>query len=87
MFDLPVDGKAVTGVSEWYYNDLCPDYLGKTPIKPDILARRPLEKIKEINDTKSLWRISIRLKDLWIVPHGKTQKHHFEMVVRDDLGD
>jgi hypothetical protein len=51
----------------------------------DILARRPLEKIKEINDTKSMWRISIRLKDLWIVPHGKTQKHHFEMVVRDDL--
>jgi hypothetical protein len=34
LIGLPVDGKAVTGVSEWYYNDLCPEYLGKTPIKP-----------------------------------------------------
>jgi hypothetical protein len=40
MFDLPVDGKAVTGVSEWYYNDLCPDYLGKTPIKPGSKAKK-----------------------------------------------
>jgi hypothetical protein len=49
------------------------------------IARRPLEKIKEINDTKSLWRIAVRVKDLWIVPHGKSQKHHFEMVVCDEL--
>jgi hypothetical protein len=52
----------------------------------DIMAaRRPLEKIKEINDTKSMWRIAVRVKDLWIVPHGKSQKHHFEMVVCDEL--
>jgi hypothetical protein len=52
----------------------------------DIMAaRRPLEKIKEINDTKSLWRIAVRVKDLWIVPHGNSQKHHFEMVVCDEL--
>jgi hypothetical protein len=40
LIGLPVDGKAVTGVSEWYYNDLCPDYLGKTPIKPGSKAKK-----------------------------------------------
>jgi hypothetical protein len=31
LIGLPVDGKAITGVSEWYYDNLCPQLLGKNP--------------------------------------------------------
>ncbi|KAK2370683.1 hypothetical protein QL285_083708 [Trifolium repens] len=51
------------------------------------MTRRPFEKIKDIDDTKSLWRIAVRVKDLWVVRHGKTNNQHFEMVVCDELGD
>jgi hypothetical protein len=50
-----------------------------------IMTRRPFEKIKDIDDTKSLWRIAVRVKDLWVVRHGKTNNQHFEMVVCDEL--
>jgi hypothetical protein len=49
------------------------------------MTRRPFEKIKDIDDTKSLWRIAVRVKDLWVVRHGKTNNQHFEMVVCDEL--
>jgi hypothetical protein len=29
LIGLPVDGKTITGVSEWYYNNLCLQPLGK----------------------------------------------------------
>jgi hypothetical protein len=51
----------------------------------DIMARRPFEKIKDINDSKSLWRIAVRVKDLWIVRHGKSLNQHIEMVASDEL--
>ncbi|WJX79778.1 hypothetical protein P8452_62863 [Trifolium repens] len=51
------------------------------------MTRRPFEKIKDIDDTKSLWKIAVRVKDLWVVRHGKTNNQHFEMVVCDELGD
>jgi hypothetical protein len=47
--------------------------------------RRPFEKIRDINDSKSLWRIAVRVKDLWLVRHGKSNKQHLEMVICDDL--
>ncbi|KAK2381705.1 hypothetical protein QL285_069293 [Trifolium repens] len=49
--------------------------------------RIPFEKIRDINDSKSLWRIAVRVKDLWLVRHGKSNKQHLEMVICDDLGD
>jgi hypothetical protein len=50
-----------------------------------IMARRPFEAIKDIHDGKSLWRIAVLVKDLWVVRHGKSNKQHMELVVRDKL--
>jgi hypothetical protein len=50
-----------------------------------IMARRPFEAIKDIHDGKSLWRIAVLVKDLWVVRHGKSSKQHMELVVRDKL--
>ncbi|PNY01098.1 hypothetical protein L195_g024386 [Trifolium pratense] len=52
-----------------------------------IVLQRPFEKIRDIDNSKSLWRVAVRVKDLWIVRHAKSTKHHTEMVLCDDLGD
>jgi hypothetical protein len=49
------------------------------------MARRPLSKIKDIDDTNSLWRVAVLIKDSWIVNHGKSLKKHLELVVCDEL--
>ncbi|KAK2404179.1 hypothetical protein QL285_053544 [Trifolium repens] len=51
------------------------------------MARRPLSKIKDIDDSTSLWRVAVLIKDSWTVTHGKSVKKHLELVVCDDLGD
>ncbi|KAK2448277.1 hypothetical protein QL285_007560 [Trifolium repens] len=51
------------------------------------MARRPLSKIKDIDDSNSLWRVGVLIKDSWMVTHGKSIKKHLELVVCDDLGD
>jgi hypothetical protein len=50
-----------------------------------IMARRPLSKIKDIDDSNSLWRVGVLIKDSWMVTHGKSIKKHLELVVCDDL--
>jgi hypothetical protein len=47
------------------------------------MARRPLEKIKDIDDSKSLWRVDVLIKDSWVVTHGKSIKKQLELVVCD----
>jgi hypothetical protein len=49
------------------------------------MARRPLEKIKDIDNSKSLWRVAVLIKYFWVVTHGKSIKKHLELVVCDDL--
>jgi hypothetical protein len=49
------------------------------------MARRPLSKIKDIDDSNSLWRVGVLIKDSWMVTHGKSIKKHLELVVCDDL--
>jgi hypothetical protein len=48
------------------------------------MARRPLEQIKDINDSKAIWRVPALIKDLWFVTHGKSNKKHLELVVCDN---
>ncbi|RHN74121.1 hypothetical protein MtrunA17_Chr2g0306681 [Medicago truncatula] len=43
---------------------------------------RPLEKIKNLNGSKSLWKIDVRVVDLWTVTNSKS-KQHIEMVLCD----
>jgi len=43
---------------------------------------RPLEKIKNLNDSKSLWKIVVRVVDMWTVVNSKN-KQHIEMVLCD----
>jgi len=43
---------------------------------------RPLQKIKNINDSKSLWKIVVRVVDMWTVANSKN-KQHIEMVLCD----
>jgi hypothetical protein len=49
------------------------------------MGRRPFEAIKDIHDGKSLWRMAVLVKDLWVVRHGKSNKQHMELVVCDKL--
>ncbi|KAK2419876.1 replication protein A 70 kDa DNA-binding subunit B [Trifolium repens] len=46
---------------------------------------RPLETIKDINDSKYLWKVAVLVKDLWVVNNAKN-KQHVEMVLTDKLG-
>jgi len=41
---------------------------------------RSLEQIKNLSDLKSLWKIGVRVVDLWIVSNSKN-KQHIEMVL------
>jgi hypothetical protein len=45
---------------------------------------RPLETIKDINDSKYLWKVAVLMKDLWVVNNAKN-KQHVEMVLTDKL--
>ncbi|CAL5212474.1 unnamed protein product [Lathyrus oleraceus] len=43
---------------------------------------RPIEDIKNINDFKNLWKIVVRIKDLWFVT-TMANKEHLEIFVID----
>ncbi|XP_058775071.1 uncharacterized protein LOC131649297 [Vicia villosa] len=43
---------------------------------------RPIEPLKEINDSKDLWKIAVRCKHLWTVT-SSSNKEHVEMVLVD----
>jgi hypothetical protein len=43
---------------------------------------RSVENIKDINDSRSLWKVAVLVKDLWIVSNSKQMKH-VEMVLTD----
>ncbi|XP_058732928.1 uncharacterized protein LOC131604510 [Vicia villosa] len=45
---------------------------------------RPLAKICDINDTKELWKVSVRVHHKWTVVSNK--REHFEMIFVDVLG-
>ncbi|XP_058774786.1 uncharacterized protein LOC131649057 [Vicia villosa] len=45
---------------------------------------RPMEKIKDINDTKELWKVAVRVSHKWKVVSNN--KEHFEMIFEDKEG-
>ncbi|KAK2403228.1 hypothetical protein P8452_09298 [Trifolium repens] len=47
---------------------------------------RSVENIKDINDSRSLWKVAVLVKDLWIVSNSKQMKH-VEMVLTDKQGN
>ncbi|XP_058741717.1 uncharacterized protein LOC131614105 [Vicia villosa] len=47
---------------------------------------RPIEPLKEINDSKDLWKIVVRCKHLWSVT-SSSNKEHMEMVLVDSKRD
>ncbi|XP_058784697.1 uncharacterized protein LOC131659538 [Vicia villosa] len=47
---------------------------------------RPIEPLKEINDSKDLWKILVRCKHLWTVT-SSSNKEHMEMVLVDSKRD
>ncbi|WJX76061.1 hypothetical protein P8452_59523 [Trifolium repens] len=46
---------------------------------------RPVENIKDLNDSKYLWKLAVLVKDLWVVNNAKGVKH-VEMVLTDKMG-
>ncbi|KAK2394376.1 replication protein A 70 kDa DNA-binding subunit B [Trifolium repens] len=46
---------------------------------------RALETIKDINDSKYLWKVAVLVKDLWVATNYKNIKH-VEMVLADKMG-
>ncbi|KAK2424437.1 hypothetical protein QL285_034797 [Trifolium repens] len=46
---------------------------------------RAIENIKDINDSKYLWKLAVLVKDLWVVNNAKGVKH-VEMVLTDKMG-
>ncbi|XP_058783603.1 uncharacterized protein LOC131658312 [Vicia villosa] len=47
---------------------------------------RPIEPLKEINNSKDLWKIAVRCKHLWSVT-SSSNKEHMEMVLVDSKRD
>ncbi|XP_058783301.1 uncharacterized protein LOC131657975 [Vicia villosa] len=47
---------------------------------------RPIEPLKESNDSKDLWKIAVRCKHLWTVT-SSSNKEHMEMVLVDSKRD
>jgi disulfide oxidoreductase YuzD len=45
---------------------------------------RALETIKDINDSKYLWKVAVLVKDLWVATNYKNIKH-VEMVLADKM--
>lgn len=46
------------------------------------IIARPIEDVRDINDSKDLWKIAIRIRDLWYVK-SVSNKEHLEMVLVD----
>jgi hypothetical protein len=49
----------------------------------DTMARA-VENIKDLNDSKYLWKLAVLVKDLWVVNNQKGVKH-VEMVLTDKM--
>jgi hypothetical protein len=43
---------------------------------------RPFEMIKDINDSKSVWKLAVLVRDLWTVSNSN-KRQHIEMVIVD----
>ncbi|XP_058783616.1 uncharacterized protein LOC131658326 [Vicia villosa] len=46
---------------------------------------RPIEFVRDINDSKDLWKISVRCKHIWSVTSA-SKKEHIEMILVDSKG-
>lgn len=46
------------------------------------LMARPIEDVRNINDSKDLWKIVVRIRDLWSVK-SVSNKEHLEMILVD----
>ncbi|XP_058733725.1 uncharacterized protein LOC131605380 [Vicia villosa] len=46
---------------------------------------RPIEYVRDINDSKDLWKISVRCKHIWSVTSA-SKKEHLEMILVDSKG-
>ncbi|KAK2363019.1 hypothetical protein QL285_088036 [Trifolium repens] len=46
---------------------------------------RAVDHIKDINDTKEIWKLAIKVDDIWT--NVKSSKEYAEMIVRDIQGD
>jgi archaellum component FlaC len=42
---------------------------------------RAVDHIKDINDTKEIWKLAIKVDDIWT--NVKSSKEYAEMIVRD----
>ncbi|XP_058764028.1 uncharacterized protein LOC131637462 [Vicia villosa] len=49
------------------------------------LMARPIEYVGDINDSKDLWKISVRCRHLWSVTSA-SKKEHLEMILVDSKG-
>ncbi|XP_058726419.1 uncharacterized protein LOC131597760 [Vicia villosa] len=49
------------------------------------LMARPIEYVRDINDLKDLWKISVRCKHIWSVTSA-SKKEHLEMILVDSKG-
>ncbi|CAI8593621.1 unnamed protein product [Vicia faba] len=47
---------------------------------------RPVEAVKDINDSKDLWKIAVRCKYLWTITSA-SNKEHLEMILVDSKLD
>ena len=43
---------------------------------------RPFDDIKDIDDSKDIWTLSVRIVDVWLVI-SKFKQEHIEMVIMD----
>ncbi|CAI8602048.1 unnamed protein product [Vicia faba] len=43
---------------------------------------RPIEAVKDINDSKDLWKIAVRCKHMWTVT-SSSNKQHLELILVD----
>ncbi|MCI21340.1 DUF223 domain protein, partial [Trifolium medium] len=47
---------------------------------------RSIDSIKDITDLKELWKLAVRIEDLWSV-FSKSKEEHLEFILLDKQGD
>jgi len=51
-------------------------------MEDNVEITRPFDEIKQIDETKDVWTLAVRIVDLWPVI-GKYNSEHLEMIVSD----
>ncbi|AES86792.2 DUF223 domain protein [Medicago truncatula] len=68
------------------YTNLCKPTVRMNKGKK-IAITRPYDNVKDVNDSKDVWSLAVRVMDLWCVTGKYRQEQYLEMVIADKEND